>query len=423
MARWIQVNCQSVCHILANVIALETIIGRIKAAASFCVDTLLLLTQPKPHQHPTRVLIIRLDAIGDFILWLPAAQATVSLYKAQGKSVVLVANAAWAAWANELGIFDDVLALDRRKFEGNLMYRYRFGYRVRMLGCSIAVQPTYSREWLFGDAVIRICGADERIGFIGDTSNISLRQMRIGDRWYTRFISANSEPCMELIRNAEFVRGLGEVDFLAKVSDLHSISALRVDESFIDATAGEQQYYALFPGASRNDKRWPIASFAQVADRIYRQTGWHGVVCGGPADIGLAENLCSQCSAPLLNWAGRTDLAQLAAILSAAQLLVTNDTAATHIAAACGVPTVCILGGGHNGRFLPYQVEQMDDRPLPRAVVHHMPCFGCNWQCIYGHSDAHPVPCIDRITVSQVWCEIREILEPALENAVRRSDT
>ena len=152
----------------------------------------------------------------------------------------------------------------------------------------------------------------------------------------------------------------------------------------------------------------------QVADRIYRKTGWRGVVCGGPADIQLAKNLCSQCSAPLLNWAGRTDLPQLAAILSAAQLLVTNDTSATHMAAICGVPTVCILGGGHYGRFLPYQVEQMDGRPLPRAIIHQMPCFGCNWQCIYGCSDALPVPCIDQVTVSEVWREISEILEQLL---------
>jgi hypothetical protein len=40
-----------------------------------------------------------------------------------------------------------------------MQYRYRIGHQIRMLGCAIAVQPTYSREWLFGDAVVRISGA------------------------------------------------------------------------------------------------------------------------------------------------------------------------------------------------------------------------------------------------------------------------
>jgi ADP-heptose:LPS heptosyltransferase len=384
-----------------------------KYAALFCIDTLSLLKRRVP-LHPSRILMIRLDAIGDFVLWLPAAKATVSFYREQGKTVVLLANAAWATWAKELGMFDDVIALDRRKFDSDLLYRYQIEYRVGVLGCSIAIQPTYSREWLFGDAIIRTCGAQERIGSAGDTSNSPLWQMRIADRWYTRLISANPVPYMELVRNAEFVRGLGKVDFLATLPDLHKISGLQVNEAFIAATAGDLRYYALFPGASWNNKRWPIASFAQVAARIYRQTGWRGVVCGGPTDVELAEKLCNQSDAPLLNWAGRTDLMQLASILSEAQMLVTNDTVATHIAAACGVPTVCILGGGHYGRFMPYQVEQIDSRPLPRAITHRMPCFGCNWHCIYGDPDPHPMPCIDQITVSQVWCEISEILELVL---------
>jgi ADP-heptose:LPS heptosyltransferase len=387
----------------------RSVIRRVKVAALFCVDT-LLVSMRKGAPHPDRVLIVRLDGIGDFVLWLHAAQATVLFYKAQGRRVVLVANAAWAAWAKELLIFDEVVALDVRKFGSCLPYRYRLGYRIRMLGASIAVQPTYSRDWLCGDAVIRMCGASERIGSTGDTSNISLRQKRYSDLWYTRLISADSAPCMELMRNAEFVRGLGKVDFRARVPDLRAISTLRMDDSFVAATAGSHQYYALFPGASWNGKRWSLASFAQLADRIYNQTGWLGVVCGGPEDSELAEMLCRQSSAPLLNWAGRTDLAQLAAVLAAAQLLVTNDTSATHIAAACGVPVVCILGGGHLGRFMPYQVEQRDDRPLPRAIIHPMPCFGCNWQCIYERSIGTPVPCIERIQVEEVWDAISEIL-------------
>ncbi len=298
-----------------------------------------------------------------------------------------------------------------------MLYRYRLGYRVRVLGCSSAVQPTYSREWSFGDAIVRACGAAERIGSTGDTLPTSpCRQKRIARPWLNRGCQYRPIPrlCMELVRNAEFVRGLGESNSGPSAEFTYNQHAVGRTRAFIAATAGDQQYYVLFPGASWNGRRWPVANFSQVADRIYRQTGWRGVVCGGPEDIQLAKNLCSHCNAPLLNWAGRTDLAQLAAILSAAQLLVTNDTSVTHIAAICGVPTVCILGGGHYGRFLPYQVEQMDDRPLPRAIVHQMPCFGCNWQCIYGYSDGIPVPCIERVTVSEVWYEIRDILELVL---------
>jgi ADP-heptose:LPS heptosyltransferase len=380
----------------------------------FCVDTLLTLIKTGP-VRPDRVLLIRLDAIGDFILWLDAADATVKHYKAQGKSVVLVANAVWAEWTKELALFDNVIALDRRKYELNMLYRFLLGLRIRKLKCLIAVQPTYSREISFGDALVRISGAIERIGSSGDNSNMSVWQKRISDRWYTRLIHAAPEPCMELLRNAEFIRGLGEIDFLAKVPDLRAMSTLRKDEAFLAAMPLDQRYYVLFLGASWDGRQWPVASFAQIAERLYRKTGWLGVVCGGQPDRPLADSMCGVCSAPIVNWAGRTDLPQLASILFGAQLLLTNETSAVHIAAGVGAPTVCILGGGHYGRFMPYQVEQTDDRPLPRAIIHEMPCFGCNWQCIYTRLNGVSVPCIERIAEEDVWNAISTILWPGTE--------
>jgi ADP-heptose:LPS heptosyltransferase len=370
----------------------------------------MLTTKVTPFSD--RVLIVRIDAIGDFVLWLDAAQAIVKHYKAHGKRVILVANDVWATWARELAIFETVIALDRRKFETDLRYRFQLGRAIRKLKCSIAIQPSYSRtrEWLLGDAVVRVSGASERIGSSGDTSRIQLWQKRVSDRWYTRLIPSSPEPCMELVRNAEFVRALGQIEFLAKVPNLYEISPLRKDESFIAAMPADLKYYVLFPGASWDGRQWPVASFVATANRLYSKIGWPGVICGGPTDANLAKDICRQSDAPLLNWVGRTDLSQLAAILATAQLLLTNETSATHIAATLGVPTVCILGGGHFGRFMPYQVEQADNRPLPRAVTHPMPCFGCDWNCIYPCTSGSPVPCIDQITTSMVWDAIAGVL-------------
>jgi ADP-heptose:LPS heptosyltransferase len=103
-------------------------------------------------------------------------------------------------------------------------------------------------------------------------------------------------------------------------------------------------------------------------------------------------------------------LSQLAAIVARAQLVLTNETSALHIAAAYGVPTICILGGGHYGRFMPYQVELTGGRTLPRAIIHQMPCFGCGWECIYERPKGAPVPCIEQIDVADVWQAVSDII-------------
>lgn len=356
------------------------------------------------------VLIIRLDAIGDFVLWMDAARFISRHYQSQGKRTVLLANALWADWAKELGIFDQVIPLDRRRYFHNLFYRYRLARKVQKQGCSIAIHPTYSRDWSHGDAVIRICRAKERVGFSGDLSNISSWKKRLSDRWYTRLISADAKPCMELVRNAEFVRGLTGQPYQAKVADLNTCSALPIDDDLAAQVPAGNAYYVLFPSASWSGKQWPLSRFLQVAKLLHEATGWVGVVCGGAGDVELADTMCSHTTAPLLNWVGRTNLTQLAAVIGNAKMLLANDTSATHIAPACGVPTICILGGGHYGRFMPYEVEQQDDRPLPQVVINKMSCFGCNWQCIYPRQNDDPVKCIQDISVKMVWREVKKIL-------------
>ena len=81
---------------------------------------------------------------------------------------------------------------------------------------------------------------------------------------------------------------------------------------------------------------------------------------------------------------GKTSLVELVELLRNALLVLSNETSAVHIGAAVGAPVICILGGGHFGRFLPYVVEKPEpSRPTPIVVVQPMSCFGCNWQCVH----------------------------------------
>ena len=387
------------------------IAARLRAATFFCIDTIVRLT-PKGTLRPDSVMVVRLDAIGDFVLWLDAARAVLEHYESIGKSAVLVANAVWAAWARDLTAFKYIIALDVKRFQDSSIYRYRMGREIRSLGCAVAVNPTYSRDWSLDDSVIRICGAKERIGSSGDSAKQETWQRRMANRWYTRLLPANPVPRMELQRNAEFMRNLGELNFVARLPQLSKSKTHDPDNPFASAIGG-RPYYVLFPGASWSGRQWPALSFVKVAEELYRHFGWEGVVCGGAADHALADRLCQLSSAPLLNWAGRTTLAQLAAILSVARLLLTGETSAVHIATGCNVPTVCILGGGHYGRFLPYQIDEPTDRLPPVSVTYKMACFGCNWQCIYPRTENNPVPCIEQISVEEVWAAISGVLKIA----------
>jgi len=350
--------------------------------------------------RPKTVLIIRIDSIGDFILWLDSAKELRKLYPKKEYKITLLGNKAWAKLAESLPYFDEVLSIDRLSFLNKPAYRSKILKLIRNSGFEIALQPTYSREFFWGDTVIRLSGAKERIGSQGDYSNISIWQKIISDRLYTKLITATKAPLMELQRNAEVIYGLGSINFQAKVPTLQ---VLVPDET----SMYPKDYYILFPGANHKIKQWPLENFRLVAERLHAITGWSGLICGGKGEEHLGEGLLKMTSIPLESLVGKTSLMQLVSIIDKARLLVGNDTGVIHIAAAMSTPSVCILGGGHFGRFMPYPDNLSGCLPL--AVYRKMACFGCNWRCSQSHASNGPAPCISSISVEPVISAVNQV--------------
>lgn len=367
----------------------------------FVLDT-LVLASVKYGKYTETVLLVCLNAIGDFILWLDSAQHFRKIYP--DKKIVLLGNQAWTGLAKKFPYWDEVWELNRRKFYRNLPYRVRLLKKVRKAGFDIVIQPTYSREFLYGDAIVRISGARKKVGSIGDCSNIRPLEKKISDQFYTRLILATPHPLMELKRNAEFMCGL-DMSMKAGLPDLSL--ALKGVNNPLDIS----DYYVLFPGANWNGRQWPITNFAVLADKIYRQCRHIAVVCGSPAEQGLAEALVSHINVPVINITGKTNLVNLAIIIKDASFLMGNETSAIHIAAAVSRPSFCLLGGGHYGRFIPYDLEEESNRPLPVAITHRMDCFNCNWRCRYFVEDGKPVPCIEKISVKKVFAALQPLIK------------
>ena len=348
----------------------------------------------------TFISVIRLDKIGDFILWLDSAKTLRGLYP--GQRIILIANSTWAELAEKLPYWDEVWSVDYRRLMRSLIYRWQIMRKIRQQGFDIAIHPTFSRHFPTGDSVVRATGARERIGFAGDENNSSSWQKLVSDRWYTRLMPANPLPMMEIERNAEFVRLLGINNYDAAVPLLPIVATLP------DALRIKKPYFIVFPGASWSGKQWPIESYVALVRNIHTNTGWQPVVCGSSGERGLCSMLSERTLPPALNLAGQTSLPQFAEVVRGASLLIGNDTSAIHIAAAVETPSVCILGGGHFGRFLPYPENLPGCRPV--AVYREMACFGCNWRCNQPHTPNGPVPCISSISVDAVIASANQAL-------------
>lgn len=347
------------------------------------------------------LVVIRLDAIGDFILWLDSAKEYRRLFPEQ--KITLIANAAWADLALALPYWDEVWAIDLRRFTHQPLYRWTMLRKVSQANFTLAIHPTFSRAVMHGDSVIRATRATQRIGSIGDLSNHSVQEKIIGDRWYTRLLPASLKPLMELQRNTEFISHLTDKAFNASLPKLPVLTTLpkRLPPS--------AAYFILFPGASWHGKQWPTERFAQVLEQLHRRYDWQVVLCGSFAEGALCQVVADEAQITCFNLAGQTTLAELAELIRGARLLIGNDTSAVHLAAAVGTPAVCILGGGHYGRFMPYPETVVGLKPL--VAAYQMPCFNCNWRCNQPHDPAGPVPCVSQISVELVMSLAMQAIE------------
>ena len=109
----------------------------------------------------------------------------------------------------------------------------------------------------------------------------------------------------------------------------------------------------LHVGASDPGRRWPAESFARLGDRLAEQRQARIVLTGSDQERSLTASVRRTMNAPAIDLAGKTDLGEFAAVISALDLLVTNDTGASHVAAATRTPSVVLFGPTRPDRWAP----------------------------------------------------------------------
>jgi ADP-heptose:LPS heptosyltransferase len=289
---------------------------------------------------------------------------------------------------------DAVVAVDRIGMRRNLRARLRVINYLARAGFAAAIQPNYNRELIIEDALMRATRAAERTGSHGTPQFISARQRRIGDRWYTHLVPTSERLMHDLERNAEFVRNLSG----AAVGIVRPRIAPPAHAPMV-----KPPYLLFAVGASSPLKMWPMHNFVWLARALAERGAPKPVFCAGVTDwvdkIAL-EQFAPAESTDLL---GRTTLTELIALISQAQLVVTNDSGAVHLAAALAVPVVCIAGGGIVGRYVPYPAaDAADTNPVTVMVDQPMDCFDCGWRCRFDLREGAPAPCVERVQCERV---------------------
>jgi heptosyltransferase-2 len=160
---------------------------------------------------------------------------------------------------------------------------------------------------------------------------------------------------------------------------------------------------ALCPGSTNSRaKRWPTDYYAALADRFVEEMDADVLLIGARDELDVSREVARLMRGEPLILTGETDLAQLTAILSLVDLLVTNDTGPAHISAALERPTLVIFGPTDPRTTRPFAQSAEIMREPPDCA----PCMLRD--CPIDHR------CMTAITPAEVFARAARMMKPAL---------
>ncbi len=311
-----------------------------------------------------RILVIRLGALGDFVLSLGPFAAVRTHHP--DAHITLLTTAAYADLGRACGAFDEVW-IDERPSPWQL-------------GGWLAL-----RSKLRGGQFSRVYDLQT-----SDRSGVYFRLMGLG--W-----GRGRRPEWSGI-----ARGASHPDTNPERGSIHTIDRQReqlrqagitqiplADLAWAQADltrfALEPPYALIVPGgaAHRPEKRWPVSLYIDIASRLAAR-GLQPVVIGGPAEKALGEAIVAAC-APATDLTGKTSFQEIAVMARGAKVALGNDTGPMHLIALARCPSVVLFSAASDPL-----------RTAPRAPERAVPV------CVLQKND------LADLDVNTVWAAVAE---------------
>lgn len=308
-----------------------------------------------------KLLIIRVDEIGDYMLWRNFLNEITAAGLYRDHEIHFCGNKSWKQLFER---FDDDTVqksfwIDKTKFKKELGYRFRFLRMIYRQGYDTVINPTFSRDKRYDDSIVKAAAAKQRIGMVANTESIRSYEKGYDKHLYTRLFDYPERPVFEFFRNKLFT------SFVTGIPS--AVEDTRIPPALLETFEGlPQKYVVVFPGSRSASRIWPTANFIAVASHLFKTQGFTMVICGAAGDKKYTDAFCEAYTYPFVDLTGKTSLTAMLSVLHQASLLLSVDTGSVHLAAAVGCPVIGIFNGSQYKRFAPY--------PSTMAA-HFYPCY------------------------------------------------
>jgi ADP-heptose:LPS heptosyltransferase len=382
-------------------------------------------------EWPRRILLLRLERIGDLLMSAPAIAAVRQF--APGAEIDLVVGSWNTSIARLIPGIDRVETLDaswlsRGSGGGGMraLMKQARGWRARHYDLAINFEGDIRSHLL-----VALSGATERAGFtmagggplltrrfeFDPTQHTTANAWRLVRETFAALgVNHETDPSPQ---PSPRKRGEGVPDTLApergegRVRGPASAAPFRLQlpalarERAAALVGREARVIALHASGGRAIKQWPAERFADAAARVAREYDATLVLTGSPGDRPIVDEVRAKLpdDIAVIDLAGELELPILGAVLERCLVFLTGDTGPMHLAAAVGTPTVAVFGPSDPARYAPISTRH-------RVVRIDLPCAPCNRiRLPPERCQGHTPDCLEGVTVDAVVRAARELRE------------
>jgi len=344
------------------------------------------------------IVLLRLDRIGDFVLGIPAYRAMRQAYANDRISVIVSSDV--AALAKACPYFDEVIIYDALwlKPGAEPMPRWKSALKLVRFLRSIPIDLIldFRYQSRLDVLVTGLSGAKRRVGFqVGWPS------------WFlTDRVPQPTPETHQVDRNLLLPQNLGiplqerRLEMWVDERDKKTAQDHLPSQELLPGIAR----IAIHLGAAMPSKRWPEESFSALIHELHAATQADILILGGEHDQDFAHEVVDGLKCPVVNLTGKLDLKQMAALVQHCKVFIGCDSGPTHIAAAIGVPVLCLFSAANETEvWRPWG-------PKVKVLTRHPDCSPCKaYECT--RTDGYF--CMDDIKVDEVVEEVKRLMEEA----------
>jgi lipopolysaccharide heptosyltransferase II len=354
--------------------------------------------------HPRRILVIRLDLIGDLVLSMTTVRALKNTYPDTAIDLLALPTSAKVVMGdpdlNEIITYDPNVWRRPKALIQLKNWRNTYTLLSHLHARDYDIAVSVFGRWAGTLAVLS--GAKRQVGFGRESYPGLMTDSVRGRHWSSGDHKHEVDYCLELARTAGAV----------------SSAADRIPHLYVDSLAQQQLEQLLeregivpekpviachISSNNGQSKRWPIPHWATLIDKLIRGQNAQVILTGAPGDIPLIECVTHQMQEQATNLAGKTSLPQLVALLKRANLVISGDSGPMHIAAAVGTPVIAIHGPTDPALSGPVSPKAT----VMRSDIWCSPCYNAT-----GSADCRffTTQCMKNILPSQVYKVVQEKL-------------